>query len=667
MDLFIFVKIAGFLKREHKALSVLMLFFFLISCSTTPPVPPPMPMYQIKDLEWIANQKDFNFFFPIDRYQCDPQGAPLVKSILDSTMCENVSFQYLKEGAFKEVGGIGRFSFTMRAGESFEYIMPVELCDLSRGLAVSFVFKSNVLKSGNISLKIGDHKTTQTVSRSQSIDIEDAWQRIYFEFSDFNEINKDAITTISIIFTAEQDVQGEILIDNVFVLGEKHFTQTSKEDNFAIFSDEPLALSKEDLLQTSDADLLLLIAQKTWQYFSVTVDKETKIPTDRVDFTGIRRAHHYTSTTNIGLYMVACVAAHRLGFIAEEEMQVRLKDVLTVLKQLTRWKNFFYNYYHTTTLEPVDPFISSIDNGWLAIGLAVVREVVEGEEKDICSRLIEEMDFGLFYKEDLGHINLGYHTDKGIFSPYDYGLLCTEARAVSFFAIGKEDVPLNHWFRLNRTFPVEWDWQNSKPYGAEKYYMGEKIFSGFYEYENLQIVPSWGGSLFEFLMPTLFIDEAGLAPKALGKNDKRAALAHMRYAATQGYEIWGISPCADPGRLKGGYSEYGVAPIGVKGYPDKGVITPHASILALSLCPEEVTLNIRNMIEKYPEIFSQYGFFDAVNVKTGKVAKTYLCLDQSMILISICNYLTGNKIVELFHQSKYVKPAERLLKIEEFY
>jgi hypothetical protein len=170
--------------------------------------------------------------------------------------------------------------------------MPVELCDLSRGLAVSFIFKSNVLNSRNISLKIGDHKTTQTVSRSQTVDIDDGWHRIHFKLSEFNAINKDAITTVSIIFAADQDLRGEFLIDNVFVLGEKHFTQTSKEDNFAIFSDEPLVRSKEDLLQISDPDLLLLLAQKTWQYFSVTADKETKIPTDRVDFTGIRRAHH---------------------------------------------------------------------------------------------------------------------------------------------------------------------------------------------------------------------------------------------------------------------------------------------------------------------------------------------------------------------------------------
>jgi len=668
MDLSFMIKLWQCVQKEHKNVIMIIFLSFIVSCSTTPPpLSQQVPAYQIKDLEWIANQKDFHFFFPIDRYQCDPAGAPLVKSTIDSSRCEHVAFEYLPEGAFNEVGGVGKFTFVMNAGESFEYTMPVKMCDLSRGIAVSFIFKSELIKSQNISLKIGDYKATQVVSRSQIVDIEDGWQRIYFELADFNAINKDAITTVSIIFSAGKRIQGQLLIDNVFVLGERYFAQKSKEDNFAIFSDKPLVFSKEELLQISNADLLSLIAQKTWSYFSLTIDKETKIPTDRVDFEGIGRAHHFTSTTNMGLYMVACIAANRLGVISDEEMQRGLKDVLAVVRRLKRWKNFFFNYYHTTTLEPVDPFISTIDNGWLAIALVVVREVVEGEEKDFCSRLLEDMDFGLFYKEDLGHLNLGYYTDKESFSPYDYGLLCTEARATSFLAIGKGDIPLNHWFRLNRTFPAEWDWQNGKPQGGYKFYMGEKVFSGFYKYENLEIVPSWGGSMFEFLMPSLFIKEGELAPRGLGENDKRAVLAHMRYADSQRYAIWGISPCVDPGRLKGGYGEYGVAPLGVKGYPDEGVITPYASILALPFYPKESILNIRNLIEKYPEIFTQYGFFDAVNVKNGKIAKTYLCLDQCMILISICNYLKGNEITDIFHRSKYVKPAERLLKIEEFY
>ena len=129
--------------RDHRWLSVLMISFFFTSCATSPITPvQEIPGYQVQDLEWIANQKDFHFFFPIDRYQCDPQGEPLVKSIVDTSKCEQVMFSYLSEGAFKRVGGTGKFAFTMNMGESFDYIMPVEMCDLSRGVAVSFLFNS---------------------------------------------------------------------------------------------------------------------------------------------------------------------------------------------------------------------------------------------------------------------------------------------------------------------------------------------------------------------------------------------------------------------------------------------------------------------------------------------------------------------------------------------
>ena len=110
-------------------------------------------------------------------------------------------------------------------------------------------------------------------------------------------------------------------------------------------------------------------------------------------------------------------------------------------------------------------------------------------------------------------------------------MLYTETRAISYIAIGKGDVPKEHWFRLARTFPETWPWQTQIPHNRkEKTCLGYKVWGGYYDYKDIKFVPSWGGSMFEALMPTIIIDEKTLSPKSLGLNDERHAKIQVKYA-----------------------------------------------------------------------------------------------------------------------------------------
>ena len=169
--------------------------------------------------------------------------------------------------------------------------------------------------------------------------------------------------------------------------------------------------------------------------------------------------------------------------------------------------------------------------------------------------------------------------------------------------------------------------------------------------------------MFEALMPTLIMDEKKLAPKALGANDEAHAKIQAKYAIEKlSYPVFGMSPSCVP---DGGYSEYGAKPLGMKGYK-AGVVTPHATFLALEFVPEECIKNIRVMLEKY-NAYGEYGFYDAIDVKTGKVATEYLCLDQAMSLIALDNYLNKGAIRKRFHSDPIAKNAEELLKVENFF
>lgn len=55
------------------------------------------------------------------------------------------------------------------------------------------------------------------------------------------------------------------------------------------------------------------------------------------------------------------------------------------------------------------------------------------------------------------YVNLPYRSE------YSYGLLYSEARLGSLIAIGKGEVPQQHWFRMARTFPRYYSWQQQSP------------------------------------------------------------------------------------------------------------------------------------------------------------------------------------------------------------
>ena len=278
--------------------------------------------------------------------------------------------------------------------------------------------------------------------------------------------------------------------------------------------------------------------------------------------------------------------------------------------------------------------------------------------------MLDKLNFAFFYDNVEQSMYHGFYTNIDYYSEYHYGAFYTETRAISYLAIGKGDVPKEHWFKLARTFSSDWLWQTQMPKGRhEKAYLGYATDGGYYVYNDIKFVPSWGGSMFEALMPTLILEEKKYAPKALALNDERHAKMQIQYALEKlNYPVFGMSPSCIP---EGGYTEYGVKPLGIKGYK-AGVVTPHATFLALEFAPKECVDNIRKMLQNY-NAYGEYGFYDAIDVNTGKVAIKYLCLDQAMSFLALDNYLNDGAIRKRFAADPINKRAEELLKVEDFF
>jgi hypothetical protein len=96
--------------------------------------------------------------------------------------------------------------------------------------------------------------------------------------------------------------------------------------------------------------------------------------------------------------MWSAVAAERLGIIGHSELVRRLRRTITTLEGMERHEpsGQFYNWYDHRTgakLTTPTPILSSVDNGWLAVGLKVVADRVP-EVSRRARTLYDSMDFG---------------------------------------------------------------------------------------------------------------------------------------------------------------------------------------------------------------------------------------------------------------------------------
>ena len=381
------------------------------------------------------------------------------------------------------------------------------------------------------------------------------------------------------------------------------------------------------------------LARDTWRGLAAFTDRTSGLPLDNVRFSGgslepaDARIGDFTNVTNVGLHLMAISAARDLGLLEPEEALAQIGLVLGTLERLETHRGFFFNYYDTTSLERSSNFVSFVDSAWLTAGLLVTRSAFP-EMAARCTRLVEAGDYAFFYDPVEQLMSHGYWTNLAVPAEYHYGLFYTEARLGSLIAIAKGDVPEEHWTRLRR---------GSAPFartgaGGER---GRGRGPAPQRWRGIAFVPSWGGSMFEALMPVLALDEPRLAPQTLGRNDEAHAMIQRRYALEElGYAVWGMSPSATPG--SDAYAEYGAAPLGVSSYP-AGVVAPYASALALAVTPAAAEANLRRLAA-LPGAYGDYGFYDAVDPQTGQVASRYLALDQSMLFLALANHLGGGSV-----------------------
>ena len=121
-------------------------------------------------------------------------------------------------------------------------------------------------------------------------------------------------------------------------------------------------------LSKDDKVFLRTLARRTWRFFEACVGPEDNdLPPDNLQEDPPVGLAHRTSPTNIGLALLANLAAYDLGHVAANDVIARTTRTFATLDRMQRHRGHFYNWYDTRTLEPLRPmYVSTVDSGNLA-------------------------------------------------------------------------------------------------------------------------------------------------------------------------------------------------------------------------------------------------------------------------------------------------------------
>jgi hypothetical protein len=410
-----------------------------------------------------------------------------------------------------------------------------------------------------------------------------------------------------------------------------------------------------------DDSLLAHLAEATWSYLSSDWATDNHLPWSwRMEASS---EGSYANTAEIGFYALSWLAAYDYQQAWSPSWAETEAEVSAVLDQLRAWQtgsqqpqpngpnayqnSVFYQWYWISWDPPVvgagdaNHVVPSIDNAWLAACLITIREYASASGYSTLAQqaddILGDMNFLLWYHADTHLFSWGANEDPQGGGPAD--TYSNENRIINFVARALGQLSAEE-FRLSLEALI----QSAKAYGSITV---EKV--------------AWDGSYFTYTSPALFIREVDTSygPGTIVP----ATEAQIAYAQDQGYEAWGLSDCFDVGA--GGYVQQG-APPADKPPPleDRpGLVTPHASALALitPLAPEAIS-NLQIISDTYECAFdAAYGFRDSVMVNPpapdyGQCSDRFSALGQEWLFLALMNYETGF-IWEYFYQDPGVLVA----------
>jgi cellobiose phosphorylase len=536
----------------------------------------------------------------------------------------------------------------------------------------------------------------------------------------------------------------------------------------------------DEVLDAGELAFARGVARRTWNFFDRFVGAEDHwLPPDNHQQQPIVRTAHRTSPTNIGMYLLAALAAHDLGYVSLGQLIERTRKTFDTMARLPRHRGHFLNWYDTTTLQPLAPaYVSTVDSGnlaahlltlrqgllecidapivdarWidgLADTLAIARASAPGAESLWASFSIElesidtprecppgamraallrlraalepsvdesvprarewhdalrrqvdasmvdlvefvpasllsaaatgsvvypslrtvaqadsecrvaaraaikaievlaaqctefaRADFEFLYDSTRSLFTIGYNVDDRRADAGFYDLLASEARLGVFVAIAQGAVPQDAWFALGRLLTSE---------------------------AGRQVLLSWSGSMFEYLMPQLVMPT--FARTLIDETCRAAIDRQIAYARAQGVP-WGISESGysvTDAAQNYQYRAFGVPGLGLqRGLSQELVIAPYASALALPFAPRAALGNLREMASN--GWLTECGYYEAIDFtparlphgETSAIVRSHMAHHQGMTLLAILQVVCDRPMQRRFRADAQLQATMLLL------
>ena len=454
-------------------------------------------------------------------------------------------------------------------------------------------------------------------------------------------------------------------------------------------------------LSEGDTAYLEAIARDTWRLFERCVTAEDNhLPPDNLQLSPHDMVAHRTSPSNIGLYLLSVACARQFGWIGTQDLLTRLEATHATLLTLQRHRGHFLNWYDTQTREPLLPmYVSAVDSGNLSAHLLALaqacRELALAPFDDQAERralsasrqrlapllatrhaltpakrdslkwcladhratlrsaaldqsartgthtaqdapgqqasqrlqalaqdfeqLAWEADFNFLYNLKRRLFHIGYRVAEQQRDAGFYDLLASESRLTSLLAIAKGDVPVRHWAALGRPF----------------YATGTRVG-----------LRSWSGSMFEYLMPSLVLNEPH--GSVLRAACDTALYEQIAFAKAHGVP-WGISEsayAASDHTLAFQYAPQGVPRLALRRTPvEEMVVAPYATALAVLIAPRRAVTNFAALEALGAR--GRYGFIEALDFTPSRLTQdapfvpvdTFMAHHQGMSIVALANAL----------------------------
>ncbi len=258
----------------------------------------------------------------------------------------------------------------------------------------------------------------------------------------------------------------------------------------------------------------------------------------------------------------------------------------------------------------------------------------------LCEQLVRETDFSFLLDRRRKLLSIGYDVEAAQLHSACYDLLASEARIACFVAVAKGDIPQESWFLSSRSHVVV---------------------------DGRPVLLSWTGTMFEYLMPSLWMRSYS---DTLLERSKEAAVEAQQAYATSKHIPWGVSESAFAETDEEGnycYRAFGVPQLALQQDEDRLVVAPYATFLALTVDPAAAIRNLRWMVKK--GWLGAYGLYEAADFtplaqrrrQRYQLVRSWMTHHQGMSLLAIANFLKGHAAQNWFHRDARIQATELLL------